>query len=251
MPLLVEAVVVLGLTMLAAVIGVRVGRKLQTRLGDTERFQLFGIQASLLGLLALLLGFSFGMGQTRYDVRRRLVVEEANAIGTSRLRAAAVPDPAGSEIQALLRAYLDSRLAIARARTEAGVSASIAESERLQREVWSRAASLAKAEPRSIPAGLLLQSLNEMIDLHASRLGAARNHIPPTVLTALVLVAIAAMGWVGASFGSTGRRGMATTLILSALIAFVIAVIVDLDQPRTGLIRVSQTPLLDLQRAFQ
>ena len=125
------------------------------------------------------------------------------------------------------------------------------ESERLQREVWSRAANLAKAEPRSIPAGLLLQSLNEMIDLHASRLGAARNHIPSTVLAALILVAIAAMGWVGASFGSTGRRGTVTTLILSALIAFVIAMIVDLDQPRSGLIRVSQTPLIDLQRAFR
>ncbi len=250
-PLFVVTVAVLGLTLLAAVVGVRVGHKLQTRLNDTERFQLFGVQASLLGLLALLLGFSFAMGQTRYDVRRRLVIEEANAIGTSRLRAAAVPDPAGSEIQALLRAYVDSRLAIVRARNDAVAEASIAESERLQREVWSRAATLAKAEPRSIPAGLLLQSLNEMIDLHASRLGAARNHIPPTVLTALILVAIASMGWVGASFGSTGRRGMVTALILSALIAFVIAVIVDLDQPRAGMIRVSQTPLLDLRRSFQ
>jgi hypothetical protein len=90
-----------------------------------------------------------------------------------------------------------------------------------------------------------------MIDLHAARLGAGRNHIPPTVLTALILVALAAMGWVGASFGSTGRRGMVTTLILSGLIAFVITVIIDLDQPRAGLIRVSQTPLLELQRAFR
>ena len=249
-PLLVIAVAVLGLTMLAAAVGVRVGRKLQTRLSDTERFQLFGIQASLLGLLALLLGFSFAMGQTRYDARRRLVVEEANAIGTSRLRAAAVPDPAGSEIRALLEAYVETRLAIVRARTDAGANAAIAESERLQREVWSRAANQARAEPRSIPTGLLLQSLNEMIDLHASRIGAARNHIPSTVLTALILVAFAAMAWVGASFGSTGRRGMVTTLILSALIAFVITVIVDLDQPRAGLIRVSQRALLDLQRAF-
>ena len=124
-------------------------------------------------------------------------------------------------------------------------------SERVQREVWSRAASLARAEPRSIPDGLLLQSLNEMIDLHALRLGAARNHIPPTVMTALVIVAIVAMGWVGASFGCTGRRGTVTTLILSALIAFVIAVIVDLDQPRAGLIRVSQAPLTDLQHLFR
>ncbi len=102
-PLLVVGVALLCLTLLAGSVGVRVGRKLQAQLSDTERFQLFGVQASLLGLLALLLGFSFAMGQTRYDVRRRTVVDEANAIGTSRLRAEAVPDPVGSEIQALLR----------------------------------------------------------------------------------------------------------------------------------------------------
>ena len=117
MPLIVVAAAVFGLTLLAAVVGARVGRKLQARLSDPERFQLFGVQASLLGLLALLLGFSFAMGQTRYDVRRRLVVDEANAIGTSRLRAAAVPEPTGSEIQALLETYVESRLAIVRART--------------------------------------------------------------------------------------------------------------------------------------
>ena len=250
MPLLVVATTVFGLTVLAALVGARVGRPLQTRLSEAGRFQLFGIQASLLGLLALLLGFSFGMGQTRYDARRRLVLDETNAIGMSRLRAEAVPDPAGAEIRTLLEAYVESRLAIVRARSDAGSYAAIAESERLQREVWSRAASLAKADPRSIPNGLLLQSLNDMINLHALRLGAARNHIPSTVLTALILVAFAAMAWVGASSGSTGRRGTVTTLILSALIAFVITMIVDLDQPRAGLIRVSQTPLIELQRSF-
>lgn len=250
MPLAVVTIVVAGSTLLAAVVGARVGRKLQTRLSDQERFQLFGVQASLLGLLALLLGFSFAMGQTRYDVRRRLVVDEANAIATSRLRTFAVSEPTGSEMRVLLDAYVESRLIIVRTRSEPEIKAAIAESERLQREVWSRAASLAKADPRSIPVGLLLQSLNEMIDLHTSRLGAARNHIPPTVLAALIIIAIAAMGWVGASFGSVGRSGTATTLILSALIALVVAMIVDLDQPRSGIVRVSQLPLVDLQRSF-
>ena len=250
MSLVVVILIVAGSALLAAVVGGRIGRRLQTRLGDQERFQLFGVQASLLGLLALLLGFSFAMGQTRYDVRRRLVVDEANAIATSRLRALAVPEPTGSELRVLLDAYVESRLIIVRARGERDVGAAIAESERLQREIWSRAASLAKADPRSIPVGLLLQSLNEMIDLHTSRLGAARNHIPSTVLAVLTLVAIAAMGWVGASFGSVGRRGTATTLILSALIALVVAMIVDLDQPRSGIVRVSQLPLVEIQRSF-
>jgi hypothetical protein len=242
---------VFGLSVLASMVGVYAGRRMQAQFGEQERAQLFGIEASLVGLLALLLGFSFAMGQSRYDLRKRLVIDEANAIATARLRAAAVPDEIGAEIEALLKEYVNSRLAIVRARTAAGIRAGIAESERLQHEVWSRAAKLAKQDPRSIPAGLLLQSLNEMIDLNSTRLDAASNHIPSMVLMALVVVAIVAMGWVGASFGCTGHRGVVTTLILSALIALVIVVIVDLDQPRSGFIRVSQLPLRDLQRAFQ
>jgi hypothetical protein len=251
MPLLADAAAVFALAVIASLVGARIGRGLQPRLSEAARFQLFGIEGSLLGLLALLLGFSFGMGQTRYDARRLLLVNEANAIGTSWLRTAAAPEPAGSEIRALLEKYVESRLAIARTHDDAAALVAVAQSERLQREVWSRAASLARSDPRSIPDGLLLQSLNEMIDLHAARLGAARNHIPPSVLAALLLVAIAAMGWVGAGIGSTGRRGMITMLILSALIAFVISVIVDLDQPRAGFIRVSQAALLELQRTFE
>jgi hypothetical protein len=247
-PLVEVAVVVFGVTILAAVLGVRAGRRRQAVLSDQERSQLFAIQASLLGLLALLLGFSFGMGQSRYDLRRRLLLDEANAIGTARLRAATVSEGVGAELEQHLQAYVDSRLAIVRAQKPAAIKAAVAESERLQHEIWSRAARLAKEEPRSIPVGLLLQALNDMIDLHTLRLGAATNHIPPAVLVVLVLVAVAAMGWVGAGFGSTGHWGMVTTLILSALIACVITVIVDLDQPRTGLIRIDQTAMMDLKR---
>jgi len=251
MPLVAIAAVALVLTILGGVVGLVAGRALQERITESQRGQLLAIEGSLLGLLALLLGFSFGMGQTRYDARRLLVVREANAIGTSHLRAAALPDPARSEIRALLEAYVDSRLAIVRTRGDAAMQSKIAESERLQREVWSRAAALASADPQSLPASLLMQSLNEMIDLHALRLDAARNHIPPAVLAALIVVAIAAMGWVGCGIGTTGRRGLPTMLMLSVLITFVITIIVDLDQPRSGFIRISQAALLDLQRALK
>jgi hypothetical protein len=250
MPVALVAPFVLGSSLLAAAIGVLCGRWMPSHFRELDRPQLFGIQASTLGLLALLLGFSFEMAASRYEARRQLMVDEANAIGTSRLRAVAIPDEVGTDVRRLLQRYVDARLALDRARDKAAIEAAIAEAERLQLEVWSRAATLAKQEPQSLPAALLLQSLNEMIDLHAKRINAAKNTIPVTVLVALVVVTMIAMGWVGAGFGSTGRTGVVTVLILSSLIALVIAVIVDLDRPRAGVVRLSQASLLEEQRAF-
>jgi hypothetical protein len=245
------ALLVLGLTTLAAISGVYLGRKLGPTMNDAELTQLYGIQASLLGLLALLLGFSFAMGETRYDLRKKLIVDEANAIGTSWLRAAALPEDQGAEVKRLLQQYARVRLLREHVRRAADVDAARAQATRLQLATWSRAAAIAQKDPRSQPVSLLLQSLNEMIDLSSKRLEATRNHIPGTVLVLLVIVAVAAMGWVGAGLGTSGPHSLAPTLILSLLIALVITVVVDLDQPRSGLIRVSSTPLLDLVRSFQ
>jgi hypothetical protein len=247
----VVASAVLGIIMLAALIGVRVGRKLGPKFTDAEMTQLYGIQASLLGLLALLLGFSFAMGETRYDLRKQLLVDEADAIGTCWLRAATVSAETGDEIKQLLQQYAETRLTRERVRTATEINAALAQSSHLQLEMWSRAAKLAKRDPRSLPVSLLLQSLNEMIDLSSKRHDATRNHIPWTVLALLVIVAVAAMGWVGAGLGSSGEHSLVPLLIVSVLIALVITVIVDLDQPRSGLIRLGHTPLLDLLRSFQ
>jgi hypothetical protein len=250
--LAVVALVAFGGTTAAALVGARIGRNFHPQLTESARTQLFGIEASVVGVLALLLGFSFAMSVERYELRRKLVLDEANAIGTSWLRTASVGDEeAGAEIRQLLSQYVDSRLAIVRAGTAADRHALLEQSERLERQIWSRAAALAREDPRSIPAGLLLQSLNDMIDLNTLRIGAARNHVPGIVLVALVVVAMLAMGWVGAGVSASGRRGTATLLILAAMITFVITVIVDLDQPRIGLIRVSQAAMIDLQHTLR
>lgn len=249
MPLAVAAVLVVAATTLAALGGVRVGRRVQGRLGDGERAQLYALEASLLGLLALLLGFSFAMAQTRYDARKQLVIEEANALGTARLRTAAIADARAQEIEQILERYVTVRLRGYRQRG-ADFDSAVRESERLQREAWSRAADLARADPGSLPAALLLQSLNQVIDLHGERMAMGRNHIPPPVLWTLVFVAVVAMAWVGACVGVSARRGTGLVLLLAVVISAVITVIVDLDQPRSGLIRISQSTLADPQPSF-
>jgi hypothetical protein len=243
---------VLALTIGASLVGIRVGRRMRAGMADPERTELYGVQASLLGLLALLLGFSFAMAQTRFDLRKQLALEETNAIGTARLRAGLIADEPGREIRLLLEEYVAVRVRATRAGDDASLRAALAESERIQGEIWSRARAAAQREPRSLPVSLLVQSLNDVIDSHTKRLTVARNHVPTAVLVMLLLVATIAMGWVGACVGTSARGGgRATTVILSLLISMVVTVIVDLDQPRRGFILVGQTALEELERSFR
>lgn len=235
--------IVVPLTLASALVGVRVGRRIAGELSDSERTQLYGMQASLLGLLALLLGFSFAMAQTRFDLRKQLVVDESNAVGTARLRAGVVGD---EPMQRLLDDYVAVRLAGYAARDDAALAAVIDRSLALQRQLWTRISELGRRQPQSLPVSLLMQSVNEVIDLHTKRLAAGRNHVPGAVLLMLLFVAAVTMGWVGAGVGVGHRRGTATTLLLSLLISLVVGVVVDLDQPRAGLIRISQRPLAEL-----
>ena len=246
MSFFVAIALVVPLTLLPALAGIRVGRRIRGRLSDGERTQLYGMQASLLGLLALLLGFSFAMAETRFDLRKQLVIDESNAIGTARLRAGVIGDERAQRMQRLLDDYVAARLRGHRARDDAGLQRAIDESVRLQRELWAGVTGLARERPQSLPVSLLMQSVNEVIDLHTKRVAAGRNHVPAPVLVMLLAVAAVTMGWVGAGVGVGQRRGAATTLVLSLLVSLVVGVIVDLDQPRGGLIRVSQTPLTEL-----
>jgi hypothetical protein len=241
------ALVVFCLTMLGSEIGYRIGRRISATVSPSVISEQTTLQASLLGLLALLLGFTFGMAESRYDERRLLVIDEANAIGTASLRTRTVPAPEGTEIQRILEDYVDARLALYRA-GRATAEEEQRTSARVETVAWARAAELAQRDPRSVPAGLLLQSLNEVIDLNAKRIELTHSHVPLEVLLTLVLVAAVALGWVGAGLAFCHRRGFATTLLLSLLIAGVTAVIVDLDQPQRGLIHVSETSLIELQR---
>src|SRR5215471_331087 len=128
------------------------------------------VSAAILAVLGLLLGFTVSMAVGRYDARRLLVLEEANAIGTAYLRTQLLPEPERTELQDLIRHYLNVRLSY----VEGGIDAervrkARAESEQIQQQIWDRAAAFAQKDQRSVTAGLLLESLNNTIDLENSR----------------------------------------------------------------------------------
>jgi hypothetical protein len=131
---------------------------------------------------------------------------------------------------------LDDRQKAARARAA-----------RLQDNFWSRAAAFAQKDPRSVTAGLLLQSLNDVIDLEAARFAASMNHVPETVILVVGFVAILSAAMVGYLFGLGNQRHLLSTVTMAVAITAVLLVIVDLDRPDRGLIQISQQPLIDVQ----
>jgi hypothetical protein len=239
-------VALIALFLLAAEVGFRGGRRHGRRAADRGP-QIGTIQGALLGLLALLLGFSFAMAQSRYDARRALVVDEANAIGTAYLRAQLLPRPEAQEIADALRRYVDVRLMRLRERVdEPALREAVEESERLHDYLWARAVKAAQQDPRP-STNLFIASLNEVIDMHTRRLAAFRNHVPESVFLLLYFVAAVAMAVTGYAAGLVDQRNFGPTVATAILVAIVIVVIMDLDRPRRGLITVSQQSMMDLR----
>jgi hypothetical protein len=163
------------LIFLAVEAGYRVGKWRQRRPEHERETPVGTIVAAILGLLAFLLAFTFGMAASRFELRRELVLDEANAIGTTYLRAALVPEPQRTEIRNLLRDYVDLR----QGSVEPGRAVpALARSEELQGRLWAQAVIVAEKHPNPI-TGLFVQSLNDVINMHAKRVTMGmRNRIP-------------------------------------------------------------------------
>jgi hypothetical protein len=243
--------VVAALLFGAAELGFRVGLPLGRAKDEARRSQVGGVQGAVLGLLGLLLGFTFSMGVGRFEARRDLVLKEANAVGTTWLRAGLLPEGHRAPVKELLGRYVDVRLKYQQA---AGDRAALAEGLRLsaeiQNELWRRTESVAAEAPTPM-TGLFISALNEVIDTDAERVAAGRNRIPPGVWGLLLVVAAAGCFISGYGSGAQGARSMFTTLFLPGLITVVILLVFDLTHSLQGVIGISQQPLIDLQSSMK
>ena len=236
----------LALMIVACETGYRLG--LRSKAAEKTRALIPTIASSILALLGLLLGFSMSMSVSRYDTRRRLVLEEANAIETAYLLMQALPSPESTELQETLRHYAANRLRVSETVIDIQkLQRGKEEDARLQNELWSRAAAFARKDPQSVPAGILMKSLNEVIDLENSRWIGFVAHLPESVIYVNALMGLVAVLIVGYDFGMTGHRHALSEALLIVAIFIVMVLIVELDYPYSGVIRVSQKPLVDLQ----
>jgi hypothetical protein len=227
-------------------IGYRIGRGRHAR-GETPDEGATGvIVGAILGLMAFLLAVTMGMAGDRFDARRSLVLAEANAIGTTYLRAGYLPEPASDQLRQLLVEYIPLRVA-----TADRLQANIQRSEELQREMWGIAQDVARESGSDVVA-LFIESLNDTIDLHESRLAAGLYaRVPPTILWLLIGGAVLSLGLVGYNAGMTGRRNLVIAVLLVVTIGAVITLVVDLDRPADGFIQTNQQPMIDLQQSIE
>ncbi len=239
------------LMLLASEIGRRLGVAQISRDPDGLAKGIGAAEAAVFGLLGLLLAFSFSGAASRFEDRRHLITIEANAIGTAYLRLDLLAPDAQPAMKDLFRRYVDTRLESYRHATDPeATSANLAEDAALQAQIWRRAvAETTRPGMPSMPAMLLLPALNEMIDITTTRFVATRNHPPPIVFVMLAALAIVGALLVGYGISANRRRAWLHTLVFAAILSLTTYVIVDLEFPRLGLIRVDSADqaLVDLR----
>src|SRR3954454_2070884 len=225
--------VLLGATGLGIFLGHRV-RHLSESLKEP-----FGIlQAALLGLVGLLLAFGLSLAVSRYEDRRANIVNEANAIGTTYLRAQTLAEPVRARSLDLLVRYARSAIRLSDevpGSDEADVARM--QEERIERRLWALAGESLETGPTATAPRLYVEALNEMIDGETARVAALSNRVPTAVLVLAVLGAALALGTLAAYLAIVGR-GVLVVSLVAALVAFLLLVTTDLDRPTRGLIRI-------------
>jgi hypothetical protein len=242
----------------AAAIGGRMGARARRHLIDGARGRsgeldeelrssIGTIVAATLGLFAFILAFTFGTAADRYERRRLLVIKDANAIGTTYLRAEMLPEPEAREVRRLLRDYVELRVG-ANTRSQP-IEEALSRVDELQKALWVQAKTAAAKEPNPITA-TFVQSLNELIDLHAERVAVALvNRIPPVIWEALICLGFLAMTLTGYQIGLAKPGPRAGIVILALAFSMVLALNIAIDRPLEGL-NVSQAAMENLRRTM-
>lgn len=209
------------------------------------------LEQAMLGLVALMMGFTFAMALTRLDARRDALLTEANAIGTAALRAHLLPEPEASKSVKLLRDYLQIELDLVHSPGPMPLLGTVvARSNEMQNNLWEEMRSASAKDGEMVPTGLYMQSLNEVFDSREKRLTALHSRVPPVVFLSLYAVSTIAMWFAGYASFVKQRLWRVPVYGMGVLLAAVILLIQDLDQPIGGFISVSQQPLLDTAKSI-
>ena len=234
----------------ATCLGIFLGRYVRHR-SEHLREPLGVLQSALLGLVALVLAFGLALAVGRYESRRAAVVDDANDIGTTYLRAQTLPEPIRTRSLRLLVRYTDTSIRLSQSvPTTSKARQAVADGQKLQRQLWGLAGqALAEAPVASAPR-LYVETLNTMIDQQTVRIAALNNRVPGPVLAVEVIFAAVALGLLG-FYLAILDRGVLPVLFAAALICLLLLVTFDLDRPTRGLIRVPATPLTSLRASME
>ena len=221
-------------------VGFWAGRRQAHKPGVDVREGIAAIEAAVFALLGLLLGFSFAGGMSRLDVRRELIVQEANAIGTAYLRLELLTPDQQQEMHQIFREYVDARLRFyEKLPVESEAVVELARGTQLQQQIWSHAIVDARSDSTQNVARLLLPAVNEMIDVTTARSVALRTHLPALILWLLVVIALLSGMLAGYAMGTRQHRSTMHMLLYAAVVALTVYAVLDLDSPRSGFVRLT------------
>ncbi len=234
----------------ATVAGLAAARILRER-AEPMRESMGVLQGALLGLVALLLAFGLSLAVGRYQSRRDAVVLEANAIGTTYLRAQTLNEPARTRSLDLLKRYTDATILLSHAIPGSSKAAGDVTAENMiQRQLWRVGAHELTASPVASAPRLYIETLNDMIDAQSVRIAALHNRVPNAVLSLELGGAAIALALL-AFYLTILHRSTAPVLLAAALVTLLLLVTFDLDRPTRGLITVPDTPLASLRASME
>lgn len=241
-------IVLLVLMLLGAQLGYMFGRIEYPLYDELARTQFISIQAAMLGLFSLLVGFTFSMALSRFEYRKQMVVQESNAIGTTILRSQFLPERLDAEVKELFRRYVEIRLESVLHTLQGSMERHKLDREdgQIHNRLWRIANEAAESDPRSVPLGLFTHALNDLIDSQTRRDIAIANHVPENVVLFMLGFAVLTVVILGYGNGLAGVALNSLTSVYCLIVAFVMGLIIDLDRPQTGLSRISQQSMLKL-----
>lgn len=224
----------------ASGLGNRFGRRRSATASPQEH-----VLSGVMGLLALLIAFTFGMALDRYETRRELVVAEANAISTAAMRVQLLDPPAATRLSELLRRYAETRLKYGLA-TAAEKPIHQAASSDLRDLIQQEAIAAVRPIRETPLAAMIVTSMNEFLDLGTTREATIDSRLPASVVVALGVFALVAAGLLGSTLAVAGRSDRTLSALLFALLTLAFAMVLDLDRPQRGAIQISQEPMARL-----
>jgi hypothetical protein len=228
-------------------IGQRLGRAAVKRAGALHDAPIGSVVGAALGLLAFMLAFTFQITTNRLDTRKELLLDEVGSIRDAYLRASLLPEPQRTECRKLLREYVDRRAEVAASH---GIQhLAITRSEEIHRALWTQAEALAALDRSSEVYSMFTSSVNDVIRLHHKRVTVLLYYkIPPVILSVLYFIAFCSMLVLGFQFGISGRGNIIVHLALAFIFSGVMWLVLALDRPEEGFLKVNQQPLFSLQK---
>lgn len=235
-----------------ALIGHQYGRRQLARRGDSAATGTGIVEGALFALLGLLIAFTFATSYSQYNLRRSLAVQEANAIGTAYLRLDVLPEAAREPLREKFRNYVETRLEFwNQLGNKPALRQTLGKADQQQREIWSLAISSTENDPSN--RRLVLPALNQMIDITTTRFDASQRHPPLIVFAMLFILALLCAWLIGYASADAERLNWIHVIGYATMVTLTIYVIIDLDYPRYGLIRLdfAQEPLEEVSRSIR